>query len=108
MEIKPRESILRSISTTPLVVPQYSSPVYSNTGFALLGWALTAAANVTSTYADLIHRDVFEPLNLSSSFNVTHHNARRIVVPSTLPQLAVKTSHFFRRENSFSRLICVT
>ncbi|KAG8888142.1 hypothetical protein FRB98_008334 [Tulasnella sp. 332] len=88
VEIRTKEAILKSISNLPLVVPQYSLPVYSNTGFALLGWTLTAAANTTSTYADLVHRDVFEPLNLSSSFNVTNHNAHRIVVPSTAPEMA--------------------
>ncbi|KAG8987013.1 hypothetical protein FRB94_002809 [Tulasnella sp. JGI-2019a] len=88
VEINTRESTLKSIANIPLVVPQYSSPVHSNTGFSLLGWTLTAAANTTSTYADLVHRDLFEPLNIGSSFNVTAENAHRIVVPSTMPQLA--------------------
>ncbi|KAG9023656.1 hypothetical protein FRB95_012648, partial [Tulasnella sp. JGI-2019a] len=84
-----REEVLESIATIPLVVPQYTYPVYSNTGFNVLGWTLTAAANATATYADLIARDVFGPLNLSgSSFNVTPENAHRIAVPSTDPDFA--------------------
>ncbi|KAG9019236.1 hypothetical protein FRB95_005753, partial [Tulasnella sp. JGI-2019a] len=79
-----REEVLQSIATIPLVVPQHTYPVYSNTGFNVLGWTLTAAANATATYADLIARDVFGPLNLSgSSFNVTPENAHKIAVPST-------------------------
>ncbi|KAG8987014.1 hypothetical protein FRB94_002810 [Tulasnella sp. JGI-2019a] len=88
VDIKSQNSTLKSIANIPLVVPQYSSPVYSNTGFSLLGWTLTAAANTTSTYAELIHRDVFQPLNISSSFNVTAENAHKVAVPSILSEFA--------------------
>lgn len=63
--------------------------MYSNSGFSVLSWALMAAANVTSTYADLILRDIFEPLDLGSAFNVTAENAQRMAVASTLPDTAV-------------------
>lgn len=87
-----REDILHSIAKIPLVAPQYTYPVYSNTGFNLLGWTLTAAANTTKTYAELMHKDVFEPLKLKgSSFGVTPQNARMIAVPATSPEYAVRS-----------------
>lgn len=96
---KSQKEILESIANIPLVVPQYTFPVYSNTGFNLLGLALTAATNVTSSYADLIHRDIFKPLKMKSSFNVTAENAHRIAVPSFHPETAVR-SVLLSRESS--------
>lgn len=70
---------MHDIASLPLVAEPYTYPIYSNTGFSLLGWALTAAANASS-YAELIQKDIFTPLGLGSSFGVTSENAQRVVV----------------------------
>ena len=66
------EAMKQAIARYPLIVPSYAYPIYSNTGFAVLGWCNVAAAkhvNKTSpnTYAALLHRDIFAPLQMKGS-----------------------------------------
>ncbi|KIO26859.1 hypothetical protein M407DRAFT_23917 [Tulasnella calospora MUT 4182] len=77
------EPILEMIKELPLVAPSYTYPIYSNTGFNVLGRAVAAAAGgKPEDYADFLHRDIFEPLGLSSAFNVTEKTAGNVVVPA--------------------------
>ena len=66
------EEMKQAIARYPLIVPSYSYPIYSNTGFAVLGWCNVAAAkqlNKTSpnSYAGLLQRDIFTPLRMNGS-----------------------------------------
>ncbi|KAG8945132.1 hypothetical protein FRC04_001198 [Tulasnella sp. 424] len=76
------EPILEMIKELPLVAPPYTYPIYSNAGFNVLGWAVaTAAGGKPEDYPDLLRRDIFEPLGLSSAFNVTEETAAKVAVP---------------------------
>ncbi|KAF8523515.1 beta-lactamase/transpeptidase-like protein [Hysterangium stoloniferum] len=84
-----KEQLFELIARTPLVVPPYSYPVYSNAGMGLLGLANVAANNAheqpsnISTWADLAQRDIFRPIGMnSSSFKVTSDMAHRVAVAS--------------------------
>ncbi|KAG8921540.1 hypothetical protein FRC01_000197 [Tulasnella sp. 417] len=73
------EPILEMIKELPLVAPPYTYPIYSNTGFNVLGWAVAAAAGgKPEDYPDILYRDIFEPLGLSSAFNVTEKTAENV------------------------------
>ena len=84
------DEMLEAIKSYPLSnIPNFQ-PLYSNTGFALLGLACTAAnathegPSAPKKYPDLIGRDIFEPLGMnSSSFHLTDDNKARIAVAST-------------------------
>jgi CubicO group peptidase (beta-lactamase class C family) len=83
------DEILDAVKSYPLSNPPYSPPLYSNTGYALLGMAAVAAnsaresESAPKTYVGLIHRDIFEPLGLNgSSFRVTDENRARVAVAS--------------------------
>ncbi len=52
-------------SFEPLTTPGQSF-LYSNTGFGVLGWALSNLAG--ESYEELLQREIFEPLQLSSTF----------------------------------------
>jgi CubicO group peptidase (beta-lactamase class C family) len=81
-----KKEIMKSITENPLVAPQYSYPIYSNTGFALLGWCNTAADETVTgnsiSHAEIIHRDIIEPLGLNgSSFILSHQNFDHMAFP---------------------------
>ncbi|KAH7922968.1 beta-lactamase/transpeptidase-like protein [Leucogyrophana mollusca] len=83
------EDIFKAISANQPVVPPYTYPVYSNTGFQLLGMANVAAnrafegEDAPSTHAQLIHRDVFGPLGFNgTSFLTTDANKHHVAVAS--------------------------
>lgn len=66
------EEMKQAIARYPLIVPSYSYPIYSNTGFAVLGWCNVAAAKQLdktspNTYAGLLQRDIFTPLRMDGS-----------------------------------------
>ncbi|KAJ3552290.1 hypothetical protein NM688_g4225 [Phlebia brevispora] len=90
-------AMLRTIIANRLVTPPFAYPAYSNTGIALLGMALVSANRMASkfpetepnTFADLIARDIFEPMGMnSSSFLATEKNKHLVVVPSLAPEVA--------------------
>ncbi|KIM24197.1 hypothetical protein M408DRAFT_27311, partial [Serendipita vermifera MAFF 305830] len=77
---------LQAIASIPLVAPPGSFPVYSNTGFSVLGEALVAANTKTEgnrvLYADLLKRDIFGPLAMNgSSFVASPENAAHLAIP---------------------------
>jgi CubicO group peptidase (beta-lactamase class C family) len=81
-----KSEILQVIAKNPLVAPQYTFPVYSNTGYALLGWCNTVAYQMATghnlSYAELLKKDIFQPLGMNgSSFVMTEDNKRHIVLP---------------------------
>lgn len=91
-------ALFRSIAENPLIAPPFTWPVYSNTGTGLLGLALLeadrAARNATTSisYADLLQRDIFDPLQMNGShFLASEANKDRIVVPSLAPEVAVSS-----------------
>lgn len=63
-----------ALARLPLVNTPYSYPIYSNTGFGLLGLANSGAdkskfpIGARLTHAELLKRDVFQPLGMTSSF----------------------------------------
>ena len=89
------QDLLDAIARHHLTSPPWSYPAYSNTGAGLLGLALAAAGSVlngsaTLSYAELLQRDVFEPMGLNGShFLTTAENRHLVVVPSVGPEVAV-------------------
>ncbi|TCD61213.1 hypothetical protein EIP91_008782 [Steccherinum ochraceum] len=84
------DSVFKAIEQYHMVSPPFYYPSYSNTGTGLLGLILVAANGATGsteepeTYAELMKRDVFEPLGLSGShFLTTEENRHSVVVPSS-------------------------
>lgn len=89
--------LLAAIAKHHLVSPPGFYPSYSNTGLGVLGLALAAASSAASgepsvlPYADVMKRDVFDPMGLNGShFLATDANRHLIVVPSVEPDLAVR------------------
>jgi CubicO group peptidase (beta-lactamase class C family) len=81
-----KQDILQAIADNPLVAPQYSYPIYSNTGYSLLGWCNTVAYRMVTgrnvSHAELLKEDVFEPLGMNgSSFLLTSDNKGQMVYP---------------------------
>lgn len=94
-------SLYEAIRNHHTTSPPNTNPAYSNTGTALLGMALVAANKAAlepdgpSTYAELVKRDIFEPLGMNDShFLATDANKHLVVVPSKAPEVAV--SAFYR------------
>ncbi len=94
-----REDLLKAIASRPLSFEPWTRPLYSNTGFNLLGWAVAKAASQSSkglvsqdselsqqakrvTLEDLLSKDVFEPLKMrDSSFWVPMDKRENVAVP---------------------------
>ncbi|KAJ6504417.1 beta-lactamase/transpeptidase-like protein, partial [Mycena vulgaris] len=93
------ERLFEAVAKYPLVAPQMTFPVYSNTGFDVLGQCNLAADSLatgqTITYRELMKRDVFEPLGLESSFYHIPDSrlAAQVVVPSSNSEWADMTYH---------------
>ncbi|KAJ7840762.1 beta-lactamase/transpeptidase-like protein [Mycena leptocephala] len=88
-------SLFRAIEKNQLVSHPYAIPGYSNTGIGALGLALVAANRIVngpeepSSYAELLKRDIFDPLGLNGShFLTTDGNKHLVVVPSLAPEVA--------------------
>ncbi|KAJ7188877.1 beta-lactamase/transpeptidase-like protein [Mycena filopes] len=89
-------ALLRAIADNPLISPPHSSwPMYSNTGTGLLGLALLEADRIARkatkalSYAELLKRDVFDPLGMNGSHFLTNEgNKEFVVVPSLAPEIA--------------------
>jgi CubicO group peptidase (beta-lactamase class C family) len=92
-----RDDVLRAIASRPLAFEPWTRPLYSNTGFDLLGWATAEAykrnkssketesedAMASITVEDLLRRDVFEPLDMQdTSFWVGPERRDRVAVPT--------------------------
>ncbi|KAJ7840750.1 beta-lactamase/transpeptidase-like protein [Mycena leptocephala] len=102
-------SLFRAIEKNPLVSHPYAIPGYSNTGIGALGLALVAANRIVngpkepSSYAELLKRDIFDPLGLNGShFLTTDGNKHLVVVPSLAPEVAVR--FLFSNWGQFSSL----
>lgn len=86
------QEVFDGIAQSRPVVAPYTYPVYSNTGYSLLGIA-NVAANIAasgpsgpSTHAELVQKDIFGPLGFNgTSFLVTEENIHNVVVPSLNP-----------------------
>jgi hypothetical protein len=96
-----REDVLEAIASRPLAFEPWTRPLYSNTGFNLLGWAVAESVekNTTqpnprlstsrkeagiksSTLEDLLHDDVFTPLGMKdTSFWVPLDKRQNVAVP---------------------------
>lgn len=77
---------LGNISEYPLISDPFNFPVYSNTGFSLLGASLSAADSSATenetTYTQIIERDILAPLNMNgSSFGVSDQNRLHLAIP---------------------------
>jgi CubicO group peptidase (beta-lactamase class C family) len=96
-EMPTEENILEAIRTYPLIAPQYKYPIYSNTGFNVLGMANLAAAQQAypnksryATFEELIKADIFDPIGLDSSFyEIPPGFENRMAVSLPYPQEAV-------------------
>ncbi|KZT52571.1 beta-lactamase/transpeptidase-like protein [Calocera cornea HHB12733] len=94
------EQALAALARTPQIQPAWGEPVYSNTGWALLGAANVAAnrlfgpsgpgggtGTVPQTHAELLQRDVLRPLGLNGTFFVAaEENRARLAVSSSAPE----------------------
>lgn len=66
-----KREILEALSTHPLAVVPGGPPLYSNTGYALLGMAALAAHRYKGgharTFEELLSMDVFDKLEMNST-----------------------------------------
>lgn len=92
LEFPSRQQVFDGIAQSRPVVAPYTYPVYSNTGYSLLGIANVAAniaangPSVPTTHAELVQHDIFRPLGFNgTSFLVTEENIHNVVVPSLNP-----------------------
>lgn len=91
----------QAIARYPLIVPSYSYPIYSNTGFAVLGWCNVAAAKqlnntFPNTYAGLLQRDVFTPLHMTgSSFLASDLPSDHLAFPSIGDEVVRVVFHLY-------------
>jgi hypothetical protein len=93
-----RDDVLKAIFSRPLAFEPWTRPLYSNTGFNLLGWAVALAAEhdtaglldivldensaSSPTLEKLLQKDVFEPLGMNdSSFWVPLDKRNNVAVP---------------------------
>lgn len=96
--------LLDSVAKYPLILPQYSYPVYSNAGIDLLGLSNIAANRLASsqsdqepqTHRELLQRDIFDPLGLNSSFYRLRDR------PSLIEHFAVPSAYSEFTELEFS------
>lgn len=93
------EDLLDAIAHHHLTSTPLFHPAYSNTGTAALGLALAATSSAANehasviSFADLMKRDIFEPMGLNGShFLATEENKHLVVVPSLAPEVAVSDS----------------
>ena len=101
LEFPSHQEVFDGIAQSRPVVAPYTYPVYSNTGYSLLGIA-NVAANVAasgpsapSTHAELVQKDIFGPLGFNgTSFLVSEENIRNVVVPSLNPWEIVRVLMF--------------
>lgn len=84
-----KKDILRAIASRPLAFEPWTRPLYSNTGFNLLGWATEAAVKSATkmkpkrSWEDLLHQDIFRPLEMEdSSFWVPLDKRDNVAVPA--------------------------
>lgn len=92
LEFPSHQEVFDGVARSHPIVAPYTYPVYSNTGYSLLGIA-NVAANIAangpsapSTHAELVHQDIFRPLGFNgTSFLVTAENIHNVVVPSLNP-----------------------
>ncbi|KAJ7246323.1 beta-lactamase/transpeptidase-like protein [Mycena haematopus] len=93
MDVSPEE-FLNAVAKFPLVTPQYTFPVYSNTAFNVLGLCNLGADKLATgkrrTYRELLQNDVFDPLGLNSTFYEIPNSrlAAQIAVPSSNSDMA--------------------
>jgi CubicO group peptidase (beta-lactamase class C family) len=94
------EGLLDAVAKYPLVAPQYTFPIYSNTGFDVLGLCNVAADKLATgkerTFRELMQDHVFDPLGLNSSFYEVPNSrlAAQIAVPFSNSDMAVSEVHF--------------
>ena len=100
LEFPSRQQVLDGVAKSRPIAPPYTYPVYSNTGYALLGMANVAATiagegeRAPSTHAELVQQDIFEPLCFDgTSFLMTEENIEHVVVPSVRPEEIVRGLH---------------
>ncbi|EIW81745.1 beta-lactamase transpeptidase-like protein, partial [Coniophora puteana RWD-64-598 SS2] len=86
------EMVLEAISETAPISAPYVYPVYSNTGYSLLGMANVAANRASegrgapTSHAGLVERDIFGPLAFNgTSFLPNDDTIQRLVVASVAP-----------------------
>ncbi|KAF8587763.1 beta-lactamase/transpeptidase-like protein [Ramaria rubella] len=91
-----RARFLEALNSNNPIADSYTYPIYSNTGYNLLGYANvranekyekeTGGKDIPTTHAQLMERDVIRPLGLNgSSFLITNENARHAAVSSAAP-----------------------
>ena len=96
-----KDDILHAIASRPLAFEPWTRPLYSNTGFNLLGWATAKAymrktktdsdqnvdVIVSMTMEDLVQKDVFEPLDMKNSFFLVPEEKKDMVAVPSVPNL---------------------
>lgn len=89
--------VLAALRDYPLTTTPNSPPLYSNTGYALLGMAAVAANAIHEdpyhpvSFPELLNRDIFEPLGLNSSFfDVNDWRSTRMAVSSDFSHEVVR------------------
>lgn len=76
-----RAEMMNKIRDTPRVMAGSTTPVYSNIGFNIAGYVSEEIAKMK--FVDLLQRDIFTPLEMSSaSYKRQHDKLDRVIVPS--------------------------
>ncbi|KAI8970736.1 beta-lactamase/transpeptidase-like protein [Trametes punicea] len=90
-----KDALMAAIAKHHLTSPPWFHPAYSNPGTGVLGLALAAASSAATGdksvihFADLLKRDIFEPMGMNDShFLATEQNKHLVVVPSIAPEVA--------------------
>ncbi|KAL5000854.1 beta-lactamase/transpeptidase-like protein [Aspergillus recurvatus] len=83
------ESYAAGASTNPPIALPWTSPIYSNNGFTLLGMAI---ANLTGKPIEEVYQQsIFDPLEMSSSYSLVPPNSSlpRSVIAGSLADFAI-------------------
>ena len=93
------DAVFEDLPKHPFVAAPWTLPSYSNTGIGVLGLALAAAdrlasgSSTTLSHAELLKRDIFDPMGMNGShFLATDAVRSNLVVSSVEPEVAVSQS----------------
>ena len=91
-----QREILEALRTCPLSNDPGSPPLYSNTGYALLGMAAVAAhrscGGTGRSYGELVKRDIFDPLGLNGSMFLVQSDVKDKVAISSYESWEIVSS----------------
>lgn len=85
----PTDELLRDFSKHKPVYPPFTTPMYSNLGFDILGLVLEKVSN--KTFVEYINQSILDPLNLA---NTTTGTASSVLSQAFIPKQSTDQSHW--------------